>query len=52
MRPVLTVQNEADRERGMRLLEKAEKACLVSRALNSEIVLEPKIFEASVVAAV
>ena len=52
VRPVLTVQNEADRERGMRLLEKAEKACLVSRSLNSEIVLEPKIFEASVVAAV
>jgi len=52
VRPVLTVQNEADRERGMRLLEKAEKACLVSRSLNSEMILEPKILEASAVPAI
>ena len=46
LRPVLTVPSEADRERGMRLLEKAEKACLVSRSLNSEMILEAKILEA------
>ena len=46
LHPVLTVPSEADRERGMRLLEKAEKACLVSRSLNSEMILEPKILEA------
>jgi len=51
VRPELTVQNEADRERGMRLLEKAEKACLVSRSLNSEIILAPTILVASAVAA-
>jgi organic hydroperoxide reductase OsmC/OhrA len=39
----LTIQNESDRERGIRLMEKAEKACLVSRSLQSEIVLEPKV---------
>lgn len=39
LRPVLTVQSEADRERGIRLLEKAEKACLVSRSLNSELIM-------------
>jgi peroxiredoxin-like protein len=43
VRPVLTIQDETDRQRGMRLLEKAEKACLVSRSLNSEIILEPRI---------
>jgi len=48
VRPVLTVQSGGDRERGMRLLEKAEKACLVSRSLNSEIILEPEVREASV----
>jgi peroxiredoxin-like protein len=52
VRPVLTIQNEADRERAMRLLEKAEKACLVSRSLNSEIVLEPKVLEAPAAATV
>lgn len=46
LRPVLTVPSEADREQGMRLLEKAEKACLVSRSLNSEMILEAKILEA------
>ncbi len=52
VRPVLTIQNEVDRERGMRLLEKAEKACLVSRSLNSEIVLELRVVLAPVAATV
>ncbi len=52
VRPLLTIQNEADRERGMRLLEKAEKACLVSRSLNSEIVLEPQVVLAPAAATV
>ncbi len=43
VRPVLTINSESDRERGMRLLEKAEKGCLVSRSLQSQIVLEPQI---------
>lgn len=46
VRPRLTVPKEADRERGLRLLEKAERACLVSRSLRSEIVLEPEIVTA------
>ncbi len=52
VRPVLTIQNESDRDRGLRLLEKAEKACLVSRSLNSQIILEPKITLTPAVAAV
>jgi peroxiredoxin-like protein len=47
VRPSLTIQSEQDRDRGMRLLEKAEKACLVSRSLNSEIVLEAQVFVVS-----
>jgi len=43
VRPVLTINHESDRERALRLLEKAEKACLVSRSLQSQIVLEPKV---------
>lgn len=48
VRPVLTLMRESDRERGIRLLEKAEKACLISRSLQSEIRLEPKIVVAAV----
>jgi len=43
VRPRLTVAKEADRERGLRLLEKTERSCLVSRSLRSEMVLEPAI---------
>jgi organic hydroperoxide reductase OsmC/OhrA len=43
VRPRLTVAKETDRDRGLRLLEKAEHSCLVSRSLRSEIVLEPEI---------
>jgi peroxiredoxin-like protein len=43
IRPLLTINSESDRERGLRLLEKAEKACLVSRSLQSQIVLEPQV---------
>ena len=43
VRPRLTVAKEADRDRGLRLLEKAERSCLVSRSLRCEIVLEPDV---------
>lgn len=43
VRPVLTTTNESDRERALRLLEKAERACLVSRSLQSQIVLDPQV---------
>lgn len=43
IRPLLTINSESDRERGLRLLGKAEKARLVSRSLQSQIVLEPQV---------
>ena len=43
VRPTLRISDEADRERALRLLEKSEKACLVSRSISSEITLEPTI---------
>lgn len=43
IRPRLTVASEEDREKGQRLLEKTERACLVSRSLNSEIRMEPVV---------
>lgn len=47
LRPVLSISNEADQERALRLLEKAEHACLISKSVSSEIVLEPKVMVAA-----
>jgi peroxiredoxin-like protein len=43
LRPVVTIEKENERERMGRLLEKAERVCLVSRSLSCTILLEPKI---------
>jgi organic hydroperoxide reductase OsmC/OhrA len=43
LRPRLKIAMEKDRERANRLLEKAEKTCLVARSLTSRIVLEPEV---------
>lgn len=43
VRPLLTIANGADQERAIRLLEKAEKACLISRSVSSDIILEPQV---------
>lgn len=43
LQPVLTIEREEDRERAQRLLEKAEKSCLVSRSIQSEVVLQPTV---------
>lgn len=43
IRARLTLAEEADRERGLRLLEKAERGCLISKSISSEIALEPEI---------
>jgi peroxiredoxin-like protein len=46
-RPVLTVASAEDEERGLKLMEKAEKACLISRSINAERKLEPKVLVAT-----
>ncbi len=43
LRRVAIVFGEQERERTQRLLEKAEKLCLVTRSLSSAIAFEPKI---------
>ena len=44
VRPRLKIaQNDRDRERANRLLQKAEKSCLVTRSLSCPIVLEPEV---------
>lgn len=41
--PVVTIRNEADRERTLRILEKSEAACLISNSIKSAIVFQPDI---------
>jgi peroxiredoxin-like protein len=53
LRPVVTVMKEEDHDRAIRLLEKAEKSCLIARSLQCRVVLFPgvKIREESLVPA-
>jgi peroxiredoxin-like protein len=41
--PVLTILNEADMERALRILEKSEAACLISNSLKSKIIFKPRV---------
>ncbi|MGH9602249.1 MAG: OsmC family protein [Terriglobales bacterium] len=43
LRPMLTLEREEDRERGLRLLEKAERSCLIARSISAQMVLEPQL---------
>lgn len=51
LRPTLAILREEDRERAGRLLEKAERACLVSRSILATMVIEAKIHVEAPVAA-
>jgi peroxiredoxin-like protein len=52
IRPVLTIARDSDRERALRLIEKAERSCLVARSLRSEVIVEPTVLVQAPVAAV
>ena len=43
VRPRLTIADAADQERAQRLLEKAERACLVSRSLSCHVELQARV---------
>ncbi len=49
VKPVLTIASPEDEERGLKLMEKAEKACLISRSINATRKLEPKVLVATTV---
>jgi len=43
LRPLVELASEAHLEKTHRILEKAEKACLISRSVKSEVVLHPEV---------
>lgn len=43
LKPKVVIRNEKDRERAIRIIEKSEKACLISNSMKSKIVLSPEV---------
>lgn len=46
LRPTVVISADSNPERARRLLEKAEKVCLIGRSIVSETVLEPRVVQA------
>jgi uncharacterized OsmC-like protein len=47
LRPRLRLPTTSDKDRGLRLLEKSEEACLVSASLSAPVKLEPEVLIAT-----
>lgn len=47
LRPRVTVKREEDREKALRLIQKAENNCLVARSMRTPVALEPEVVVAS-----
>jgi peroxiredoxin-like protein len=43
LRPRVTVRREEDREKALRLIQKAEDACLVARSMRTAVELAPEV---------
>lgn len=41
--PEVTIVDESQRDRAERILDKSEKACLISNSINSKVTMKPKI---------
>lgn len=43
LKPSVTIDDEKDRERAQRVLEKSEAACLISNSIKTKVMMEPTI---------
>ena len=43
LEPILVINNEADREKAERILQKSEAACLISNSIKSKVILSTTI---------
>jgi len=41
--PILTINDENFKEKGIRVMEMSEKACLISNSITSKVILQPKV---------
>jgi peroxiredoxin-like protein len=46
LRPRLVIANEADEAKALRVLEKAEKACLITNSISATVSLQPTVLVA------
>ena len=47
LRPRVTVRREPDRDKALRLIQKAESNCLVARSMRTPVTLEPEVVVAT-----
>jgi len=43
LNPILMITKEEDKEKALRILDKSEKACLISNSINSKVSLNPLV---------
>ncbi|HKK25597.1 MAG TPA: OsmC family protein, partial [Gracilimonas sp.] len=43
LRPTLTISDESKKDKALRILQKAEEICLITRSIKTEVKLEPNI---------
>ena len=43
LKPVIVLKNEADKEKALRIIEKSERACLISNSMKSKMILSPEV---------
>jgi organic hydroperoxide reductase OsmC/OhrA len=43
LRPKVAVREEKDRDKALRVIEKSEKACLISNSMKSRMILTPEV---------
>jgi len=43
LKPVLTIINESDKDKALRILNKSEEVCLISNSIKSMIILIPEV---------
>jgi organic hydroperoxide reductase OsmC/OhrA len=43
LEPIVRIRDEKDREKALRILEKAEKNCLISNSIKSTVVMHPTV---------
>jgi peroxiredoxin-like protein len=48
LHPTLVIDDKEKTDKAHRILEKAEEACLISRSVKTEIVMEPKVVIAAI----
>lgn len=46
LRPKLVIMKESQKDKALRILHKAEEACLITRSIKTEVLLEPEVLVA------